>query len=86
MAAVPFDKRRVFPMSNAEHWALFGCYETLAPHQSLQAGPVSLVRQGARFGPICVHGHEVWHGVEFLLRDSGWGNPETVLGAGRVNW
>ena len=66
-------------MSNAEQRALFGCHETLAPRQSLQAGPVSLVRQGARFGPICVHGHEVWHGVEFLLRDAGWGTPETVL-------
>ena len=66
-------------MSEAEQRALFGCQETPALRQSLRAGPVSLVRQGARFGPICVHGHEVWHGVEFLLRDSGWGTPETVL-------
>ncbi len=66
-------------MSDAEQRALFGCHETLALRQSLRAGPVSLVRQGTHFGPICVHGHEVWHGVEFLLRDSGWGTPVTVL-------
>ena len=62
-----------------EQRVLFGCQEALAPRQSLQAGPVSLIRQGTRFGPICVNGHEVWHGVEFLLRDAGWGTPVTVL-------
>lgn len=66
-------------MLDSERRVLFGCLETLAPRQYLQAGPVSLIRQGTRWGPICVHGHEVWHGVEFLLRDTGWGTPATVL-------
>jgi len=67
-------------MVDPEQRVLFGCQEALAPRQILQAGPVSLMRQGTRFGPISVNGHEVWHGVEFLLRDAGWGTPGARLG------
>jgi hypothetical protein len=68
-------------MSAQVQQALFGCNETRVPCQILQAGPVSLCHQGARFGPISVNGHEVWHGVEFLLRDVGWGTPATEVDA-----
>ena len=67
------------PMAASEQLALFGCQETLAPHQLLQAGPLVLTYQDGRFGPMFVNGHEVWHGVAFLLRDAGWGTPATVV-------
>jgi|GEM_PF-1727532 len=66
-------------LSASEQLALFGCHETLEPRQILQAGPLVLTYQGGRFGPVFVNGHEVWHGVAFLLRDAGWGTPETVV-------
>ena len=37
------------------------------------------LREG-RLMPIVVAGHEVWHGVHFLLRDVHWRTPRLCLG------
>jgi len=59
--------------------ALYGCTEPLPARQALRAGPLSCEWVGGRLGPVHVHGHEVWHGLAFLFRDSGWGTPEPVF-------
>ncbi len=66
-------------MSTRERLALYGCDEPLPPRLSLRAGPLSLELVGGRFGPVRVHGHEVWHGLAFLFRDAAWGTPEPVF-------
>jgi hypothetical protein len=59
--------------------ALYGCDELLPKRWLLRCGPMSCELTGSRLGPICVNGHEVWHGLAFLLRDAGWGTPLSVL-------
>jgi hypothetical protein len=63
-------------MSAREQLALYGCDEPLPQRLKLRAGPVSFELVGGRFGPVRVHGHEVWHGLAFLFRDAAWGTPE----------
>jgi len=63
-----------------EYLALYGSDEPLPRRLMLRAGPLSFALIGGRFGPLCVSGHEVWHGMAFLFRDAGWGTPEPVFG------
>ena len=63
----------------AEKIALYGSDEDLPRRLMLRAGPTSLELVGGRWGPVYVNGHEVWHGLAFLFRDSSWGTPEPVL-------
>ncbi len=65
-------------MSARERLALYGCDEPLPQRLKLRVGPLSLELVGGRFGPVCAHGHEVWHGLAFLFRDAAWGTPEPV--------
>ena len=66
-------------MQTQERLALFGCTEPLPTRQLLRAGALTCERVGGRFGPLRVNGHEVWHGMAFLLRDAAWGTPEPVF-------
>ena len=59
--------------------ALFGTDESEPPTLALQAGPLSLRLQGTRLLPVYALGNEVWHGVAYLYRDTGWGTPEPVV-------
>ena len=59
--------------------ALFGTEEPELPTLALRAGPLSLRLRGTRLLPIHAGAHEVWHGVAFLYRDTGWGTPEPVV-------
>lgn len=63
----------------AEKLALYGSDEDLPHRLMLRAGPMTLELVGGRFGPVYANGHEVWHGLAFLFRDSSWGTPEPVL-------
>ena len=66
-------------MSAPQRQALFGCDEPPTSRLSLRAGALSFDLVGGRFGPVRVDAHEVWHGLAFLFRDSGWGTPEPVF-------
>lgn len=47
-----------------------------SPNRSpLQWGPLTATLRGSRLGPLCVDGHEVWHCIDFLYRDTDWGTP-----------
>lgn len=59
--------------------ALFGTEEPVPPTLALRAGPLSLRLRGTRLLAIHADAHEVWHGVAFLYRDTGWGTPEPVV-------
>lgn len=59
--------------------ALFACTEPAPARRSFQAGALKGELVGGRFGPLRVNGHEVWHGLGYLLRDVGWGTPEPVF-------
>ena len=59
--------------------ALFGTEEPELPTLALRAGPLSLRLRGTRLLPVHAGAHEVWHGVAFLYRDTGWGTPEPVV-------
>ncbi len=65
-------------MAMSVQQAYFGCDEPLPHRLQLRAGSVSLELVGGRFGPVLVNGHEIWHGLAFLFRDTGWGTPEPV--------
>jgi hypothetical protein len=65
--------------SDDEIRALYGCSESPPATRLFRLGCWSIELRGGRFGPIKVNGHEVWHGVAFLLRDSGWATPEPVF-------
>ena len=58
---------------------LFGTDEPAKPSLALAAGPLQASLRGTRLGPITFHGHEVWHGVDFLFRDADWGTPGSVI-------
>ena len=66
-------------MDAATRRALFGTDEPEPPTLALRAGPLSLRLRGTRLLPVHVGAHEVWHGVAFLYRDTGWGTPEPVV-------
>ena len=59
--------------------ALFGTDEPEPPTLALRAGPLYLRLRGTRLLPVHAGAHEVWHGVAFLYRDTGWGTPEPVV-------
>ena len=59
---------------------LYGSDEVVAPARALRAGPLSMELQRGRLRRICCGGHEVWHGLAWVLRDADWGTPEPVLG------
>lgn len=59
--------------------ALFGTEEPEPPTLALRAGPLTLKLRGTRLLPVHAGAHEVWHGVAFLYRDTGWGTPEPVV-------
>lgn len=60
---------------------LLGTTEESPPVQVLHAGALTLRLRGIRLLEVRVAGHEVWHGVAFLYRDTGWGTPEPVVDA-----
>lgn len=60
---------------------LFGTDEPVAPPLALRAGRLSARLRGTRLGPVCIDGHEVWHGVDFLHRDPDWGTPPSRVDA-----
>ncbi|TFY98552.1 hypothetical protein [Ramlibacter rhizophilus] len=64
---------------SAGRLALFGTDEPIEPALTLQAGPLTVRVRGTRIVSIHAQGHEVWHGVAFLYRDSDWGTPEPVV-------
>ena len=66
-------------MDAATRRALFGTDEPEPPTLALRAGRLSLRLRGTRLLPVHVGAHEVWHGVAFLYRDTGWGTPEPVV-------
>ena len=59
---------------------LYGSDEVVEPARTLRAGPLSMELQRGRLRRICCGGHEVWHGLAWVLRDADWGTPEPVLG------
>lgn len=66
-------------MDPATRRLLFGTDEPVEPALELTAGPLSVQLRGIRLLAAHAHGHEVWHGVAFLYRDTDWGTPEPVL-------
>jgi len=48
---------------------------------ALRAGEVLTTWRAGRLGPVEIAGHEVWHGVHFLLRDPHWRTPALQIGA-----
>lgn len=63
---------------------LLGTDEPVPAALSLRAGPLRVRVRGTRLLAMDVAGHEVWHGGAFLYRDEGWGTPEPVADATRV--
>jgi len=59
--------------------ALLGFAEAAPRRRAFAAGVFQGELMGGRFGPLQVNGHEVWHGLAYLLRDIGWGTPEPVF-------
>ena len=57
-----------------DHW-LYGTDEPVPEPIDLRWGAASVTLRGTRLGPLCVDGHEVWHGIDFLYRDTDWGTP-----------
>lgn len=55
---------------------LFGTDEVIPPGRELRAGRLTAQLRGTRLGPIAIDGQEVWHGVDFLFRDTDWGTPQ----------
>lgn len=55
-----------------------------APGIALSAGAIETTWCEGRLGRVTVDGHEVWHGVHFLLRDAHWRTPSLWLGAPQV--
>ena len=58
---------------------IFGTDEPVPPAVELRAGPLRTTLQAGRLGAVFVDGHEVWHGVHFLLRDPHWRTPALQL-------
>ena len=50
---------------------------------ALHAGVLSTTLRAGRLTRVLVAGHEVWHGVHFLLRDVHWRTPALCLGEPR---
>lgn len=48
------------------------------PGLPLQIGPLTTEFRHGRIGRIFCDGHEVWHGVAFLLRDEHWRTPPWI--------
>lgn len=46
---------------------------------ALAAGPLRTRLVDGRLMPVVAHGHELWHGVHFLLRDEHWRTPPLRL-------
>lgn len=65
-------------MAMSVQQAYFGCDEPLPNRLLLRAGSISLELVGGRFGAVHANGHEIWHGLAFLFRDTVWGTPEPV--------
>lgn len=55
---------------------LYGTDEAVEPTRSLHAGPLTMDLRGGKLLRIRCGGHEVWHGLAFVLRDPDWGTPE----------
>lgn len=66
---------------NADARLLFGTDEPVTSALPLQAGALICRLRGTRLLPMYAGGHEVWHGLAFLFRDTGWGTPEPVVDA-----
>lgn len=66
-------------MDAASRRLLFGTDEPLPDIHELRAGPLALRLAGTRLLSIRAGGHEVWHGVAFLHRNTHWGTPEPVV-------
>ena len=58
---------------------LFGTDEPVEPALPLRAGPLTMRLRRGRLLHLCCDGHEVWHGLAFVLRDADWGTPEPVF-------
>lgn len=63
---------------------LYGTDEPVAPDVPLRAGPLALRLRGGRLLGLQCAGHEVWHGLGFVLRDADWGTPAPVIHARQV--
>ena len=59
---------------------LYGTDEVVEPARVLRAGPLSMELQRGRLCHIRCGGHEIWHGLAWVLRDAEWGTPEPVIG------
>ena len=66
-------------MDASKRRVLFGTDEPEPPTLALRAGPLYLRLRGTRLLPVHAGAHEIWHGVAFLYRDTGWGTPEPVV-------
>lgn len=64
---------------NADARLLFGTGEPVTSSLPLQAGALVWRLRGTRLLPMYAGGHEVWHGLAFLFRDTGWGTPDPVV-------
>ena len=60
---------------------IFGTDEPATAAIMLRAGRLHAVLRGTRLGPICIDGHEIWHGLDFLHRDTDWGTPRPIVDA-----
>ncbi|MDE2452692.1 MAG: hypothetical protein KGL43_03780 [Burkholderiales bacterium] len=58
---------------------LYGTDEAVEPARVLRAGPLTLELQRGRLRHIRCGGHEVWHGLAFVLRDADWGTPQALV-------
>lgn len=58
---------------------LYGTAEPVPPLQHLRAGALTMALQHGRLKRLHCGGHEVWHGLAFVLRDPDWGTPEPEL-------
>lgn len=62
---------------DSEALRLCGTDEPVPTLRTLRAGALTLELQAGRLRRIRCGGHEVWHGLAFVLRDPDWGTPET---------
>lgn len=61
---------------DSEALRLYGTDEPVPPVRTLRAGALTLELQAGRLRLIRCSGHEVWHGLAFVLRDADWGTPQ----------
>lgn len=61
---------------DSEALRLYGTDDPVPPVRTLRAGALTLELQAGRLRRIRCGGHEVWHGLAFVLRDADWGTPD----------